>query len=64
MREIGQKYLPYDPHDISIEAVTHNLYKKDVFVRTVCGSGKTGIVALLSIVLQDKSWKYWMVVDF
>ncbi|THU88170.1 hypothetical protein K435DRAFT_680330, partial [Dendrothele bispora CBS 962.96] len=49
-REIARKCLPYDPHDVSLEAIGHLLDKKDVFVRTACGSGKTGIIALMATV--------------
>ncbi|KAJ7599073.1 hypothetical protein C8J56DRAFT_181498 [Mycena floridula] len=52
-REIAQKYLPYDPHDYSLEAVGHIAQGNDVLVRSGCASGKTGIIALLAIILLE-----------
>ncbi|KAJ3966964.1 P-loop containing nucleoside triphosphate hydrolase protein, partial [Lentinula raphanica] len=47
LRENTRDLLPYDPHDTSIEVLASILDYKDVLVRTACGSGKTGIIALI-----------------
>ncbi|KAF5319859.1 hypothetical protein D9758_018457 [Tetrapyrgos nigripes] len=53
LHSLAQKCLPYDPHDLSLDVTGHILEQKDVFLRTACGAGKTGIIALLAYILPD-----------
>ncbi len=50
-REIAQPSLGYDPHDYSLDIATKIIDGHDCLVRAACGSGKTGILALLAIIL-------------
>ncbi len=50
-REIAQPSLGYDPHDYSLDIATKIIDGKDCLVRAACGSGKTGILALLALVM-------------
>jgi hypothetical protein len=63
LRQTTRDLLPYDPHDTSIEALAAFLECKDVLVRMACGSGKTGIIALLAVSLplfhEMTSFKPW-----
>ncbi|KAJ7590029.1 hypothetical protein C8J56DRAFT_1048201 [Mycena floridula] len=51
--EIARERLPYDPHDYSLEAVGHLVNGDDVLVWSGCASGKTGIIALLAVILAQ-----------
>ncbi|KAF9050826.1 hypothetical protein BDZ89DRAFT_1108017 [Hymenopellis radicata] len=53
IRDVGKSHLPFDPHDFSIKAAACLLDKSDVMIRTACGSGKTGTIALIAIVLAE-----------
>jgi hypothetical protein len=48
-RDIVQNTLGYDPHDYSFKVAAKILDGVDCLVRTGCGSGKSGIIALLAI---------------
>ncbi|KIY48923.1 P-loop containing nucleoside triphosphate hydrolase protein [Fistulina hepatica ATCC 64428] len=50
-RSIAHECLPYDPHDDSLETATQFLDGRDGLVLSGCGSGKTGIIALLAFLL-------------
>lgn len=52
-KSIAQKYLPFDPHDYSIDVAAKILDGSDVLVRTACAGGKTGTVALLAVLLKE-----------
>ncbi|KAJ7594808.1 P-loop containing nucleoside triphosphate hydrolase protein [Mycena floridula] len=53
LHEIACESLPYDPHDYSLEAVSHLVDGDNVLVWSGCGSGKTGIIALLAVILAQ-----------
>lgn len=46
-------FEPHGPHDFSIQAVASALDRRDVLIRTACGGGKTGTLALMAIVLAE-----------
>ncbi|KAK7022836.1 hypothetical protein VNI00_016917 [Paramarasmius palmivorus] len=45
--------LPFTPHDFSIEVAAQFLDQQDILVRTACGSGKTGTIALIAVLLAQ-----------
>jgi ATP-dependent helicase YprA (DUF1998 family) len=45
--------LPFRPHDFSIEVAAQFLDQQDILVRTACGSGKTGTIALIAVLLAQ-----------
>ncbi len=51
-RDLSHHDLKYDPHDYSLDVAVKIIDGTDCLVRTACGLGKTGIIALLAIVLR------------
>ena len=52
IRKTTQELLPFDPHGWSVDVVAKLIDQVDVLVRTATASGKTGIIAMLAVVLE------------
>ncbi|KAF9038842.1 hypothetical protein BDZ89DRAFT_1216541 [Hymenopellis radicata] len=51
-RKLARPDLNYDPHDYSLDVGVKVLDGLDCVVRAACGSGKTGVMALLAILFK------------
>ncbi|KII83513.1 hypothetical protein PLICRDRAFT_180290 [Plicaturopsis crispa FD-325 SS-3] len=51
-RRILREYLPYEPHDYQLDGITKALDGIDVLAITATGSGKSGYIYMLMLVIQ------------
>ncbi|KAJ8094951.1 hypothetical protein PM082_010167 [Marasmius tenuissimus] len=51
--EIARSHLPFVPHDFSVEVAAEFFDQQDILVRTACGSGKTGTIALIAVLMTE-----------
>ncbi|KII83903.1 hypothetical protein PLICRDRAFT_118742, partial [Plicaturopsis crispa FD-325 SS-3] len=52
-RTILRKFLPYEPHDYQLDGITKALDGVDVFAITATGSGKSGYIYMLMMIVQE-----------
>jgi hypothetical protein len=54
-RRIFTKYLPFDPHEYQLDGICPVMDGFDLLATTPCGSGKTGYLIMLMLVVCDIS---------